>query len=199
MALVPALSLFGARGEFSHACTGRWAAGTFNTLIRGVPETFAAFSQPRSFAAPSSPCHAGRQRAPPALGYSGTLLYQRLALPRAFTVALPAYTDEVVSLLQETSQVSIIRLLNLTGVARIMVARSFELHKLYIVAGLMYLTMSYFFILFSSLKEHRSPGHMSEPPDEHPLDALRPSAVPPQRVKSQHWEFAFVSPLDIMA
>lgn len=152
MALVPALSLFGARGEFSHACTGRWAVGTFNTLIRGVPEPFAAFSRPRSFAAPSLPCRAGRKRAPPALGYSGTLLYRRLALPRAFSVALPAYTNLVEFLLQATSLIPVITLLNLTGVDRIMVARSFELHKLYIAAGLMYLTMSYFFTLFSSLR-----------------------------------------------
>ena len=50
-----------------------------------------------------------------ALGYSGTLLYRRIVLPKAFRIALPAYTNEVVFLLQATSLVSIITLLDLTG------------------------------------------------------------------------------------
>ena len=99
-----------------------------------------------------------------ALGYSGTLLYRRIVLPKAFRIALPAYTNEVVFLLQATSLVSIITLLDLTGVARIIVARSFEPYKLYITAGLMYLAMSYFFILLSRFIEHRLSGHMRERP-----------------------------------
>ena len=99
-----------------------------------------------------------------ALGMSGTLLYRRILLPKAFRIALPAYTNEVVFLLQATSLVSIITLLDLTGVARIIVARSFEPYKLYITAGLIYLTMSYFFILVSRFIEHRLSGHMRERP-----------------------------------
>ena len=37
-----------------------------------------------------------------ALGMSGTLLYWRIVLPKAFRIALPAYTNEVVFLLQAT-------------------------------------------------------------------------------------------------
>ena len=99
-----------------------------------------------------------------ALGMSGTLLYRRIVLPKAFRIALPAYTNEVVFLLQATSLISIITLLDLTGVARIIVARSFEPYKLYITAGLIYLAMSYFFILLSRFIEHRLSGHMRERP-----------------------------------
>ena len=99
-----------------------------------------------------------------ALGMSGTRLYRRIVLPKAFRIALPAYTNEVVFLLQATSLISIITLLDLTGVARIIVARSFEPYKLYITAGLIYLTMSYFFILVSRFIEHRLSGHMRERP-----------------------------------
>ena len=95
---------------------------------------------------------------------SGTLLYRRIVLPKAFRIALPAYTNEVVFLLQATSLISIITLLDLTGVARIIVARSFEPYKLYITAGLMYLAMSYFFILLSRFIERRLSGHMRERP-----------------------------------
>ena len=105
-----------------------------------------------------------------ALGYSGTLLYRRIVLPKAFRLALPAYTNEVVFLLQATSLVSIITLLDLTGVARIIVARSFEPYKLYITAGLMYLAMTYFFLFLSRRLEHRLSAHMRERPASGPAD-----------------------------
>ena len=85
-------------------------------------------------------------------------------LPKAFRLALPAYTNEIVFLLQATSLVSIITLLDLTGVARIIVARSFEPYKLYIAAGLMYLAMTYFFVFVSGRIERRLSAHMRDRP-----------------------------------
>ena len=38
MAVALALGLIGAWGKLSHARAGRWAAGTYTTVIRGVPE-----------------------------------------------------------------------------------------------------------------------------------------------------------------
>jgi len=96
------------------------------------------------------------------LGMSGALLYRRIVLPQAFRLALPAYTNEVVFLLQATSLVSIITLLDLTGVARIIVARSFEPYKLYITAGLIYLAMTYVVVLGSRLLERRLSRHRRE-------------------------------------
>jgi len=96
------------------------------------------------------------------LGMSGALLYRRIVLPQAFRLALPAYTNEVVFLLQATSLVSIITLLDLTGVARIIVARSFEPYKLYITAGLIYLAMTYVVVLGSRLIERRLSRHRRE-------------------------------------
>ena len=67
----------------------------------------------------------GEVEAARACGMSGGLLYRRIILPNAFRMALPAYTNEVVFLFQATSLVSIITLLDLMGIARIIVARSF--------------------------------------------------------------------------
>ena len=106
----------------------------------------------------------GEVEAARALGMSGPLLYRRIILPKAFRLALPAYTNEVVFLLQATSLVSIITLLDLTGVARIIVARSFEPYKLYIAAGLMYLVVTYAFVFVSRRIEHRFSAHMRERP-----------------------------------
>ena len=89
---------------------------------------------------------------------SRALLYRRIILPRAFRLALPAYTNEVVFLLQATSLVSIITLMDLTGVARIIVARSFETYKIYITAGLVYLAMCYLVIYLMRRFEFRLGG-----------------------------------------
>ncbi len=104
----------------------------------------------------------GHIEAAQALGMSRVLRFRRIIFPSAFRIALPAYTNEVVFLLQATSLVSIITLLDLTGVARIVVARSFEPYKLYITAGLIYLAISYFFILLGQRLERRLSPHMRE-------------------------------------
>ncbi len=106
----------------------------------------------------------GEVEAARSLGMSGPLLYRRIILPKAFRLALPAYTNEAVFLLQATSLVSIITLLDLTGVARIIVARSFEPYKLYITAGLIYLVITYTFVLVSRHVEHRLSAHLREQP-----------------------------------
>ena len=46
------------------------------------------------------------------------LILRRVILPKAFRLALPAYTNEVIFLFQATSLVSIITIMDLTGVAR---------------------------------------------------------------------------------
>ena len=119
--------------------TGAYTAEILRGAIRAVPR--------------------GHVEAAQALGMGRALAFRRIVFPSAFRIALPAYTNEVVFLLQATSLVSIITLLDLTGVARIVVARSFEPYKLYIAAGLIYLAMSYLFILLGRRLERRlSPG-----------------------------------------
>ena len=104
----------------------------------------------------------GHIEAARSLGMSRFLQFRRIIFPSAFRIALPAYTNEVVFLLQATSLVSIITLLDLTGVARIIVARSFEPYKLYIAAGLIYLVISYFFIFLGQRLERKLSPHLRE-------------------------------------
>ncbi len=85
----------------------------------------------------------------------------------------PAYTNEVVFLLQATSLVSIITLMDLTGVARIIVARSFETYKLYITAGLIYLAMCYLVIYVMRRLEFRLGGHLRDRRADPALTDLR--------------------------
>lgn len=119
----------------------------------------------------------GEVEAARACGMSGALLYRRIILPKAFRLALPAYSNEVVFLLQSTSLVSIITLLDLTGVARIVVARSFAVYEIYITAGILYLIVTYG-ILFGFRKiEHLLSGHLRARSDEREQIATEALAV----------------------
>ncbi|MEE2980211.1 MAG: ABC transporter permease [Pseudomonadota bacterium] len=102
----------------------------------------------------------GEVEAARACGMSRALLYRRIILPSAFRLALPSYTNEVVFLFQATSLVSIISLLDLTGVARIIVARSFEVYDIYITAAVLYLIGTYAMLWGFRKLEHWWSGHL---------------------------------------
>jgi len=102
----------------------------------------------------------GEVEAARACGMSGILLYRRIILPNAFRLALPSYTNEVVFLFQATSLVSIITLLDLTGVSRIIVARSFAVYEIYITAGVLYLIGTYSMLWAFRKLEHWWSGHL---------------------------------------
>ena len=116
----------------------------------------------------------GEIEAARACGMSGALLYRRIILPKAWRLALPAYGNEVVFLFQATSLVSIITLMDLTGVARVIVARSFAVYEIYITAGLIYLAVTYGILWAFRRVEFRLGGHLRERPD---ADAARGPAA----------------------
>ncbi|HLW27472.1 MAG TPA: ABC transporter permease [Kiloniellales bacterium] len=108
----------------------------------------------------------GEIEAARAMGMSRSLLYRRIILPKAFRIALPAYSNEVVFLFQATSLVSIITLLDLTGVARVLVARTFAVYELYIAAGLIYLACTYLILWIFRRVEQRLFAHLRRPEAE---------------------------------
>ena len=69
----------------------------------------------------------GEVEAARALGMSGGLRLRRIILPKAFRLALPAYTNEVIFLFQATSLVSVITLVDLTGAARDIISDTLRL------------------------------------------------------------------------
>jgi octopine/nopaline transport system permease protein/arginine/ornithine transport system permease protein len=107
----------------------------------------------------------GEVEAARACGMSQSLLYRRIILPKAFRLALPAYGNEVVFLFQATSLVSIITLMDLTGVARVLVARSFAIYELYITAAAIYLVITYGILFVFKKIEFRMMGHLRQRPD----------------------------------
>lgn len=105
----------------------------------------------------------GEIEAARACGMSGLRLQRRIILPVAFRLAWPAYTNEVVFLLQATSLVSIITLMDITGVARVLAARSFAFYELFITAALFYLIMVYGVLFVFKKVEVRLMRHLRRP------------------------------------
>ncbi len=110
----------------------------------------------------------GEVEAARACGMSGALLYRRIILPKAFRFALPAYSNEVVFLFQATSLVSIITLMDLTGVARTLVSQTFDVYEIYITAGLLYLAVTYAILGLFRRVEDRWSGHLRDPRETPP-------------------------------
>ena len=104
----------------------------------------------------------GEIEAARACGMSGVLLYRRIILPKTFRLAWPAYTNEVVFLLQATSLVSIITVMDITGVARVVSARSFAFYELFITAALLYLVVVYGVLFLFKRIEFRLSRHLMD-------------------------------------
>ncbi|MGH6897479.1 MAG: ABC transporter permease [Geminicoccaceae bacterium] len=110
-------------------------------------------------AVPFGEVEAGR-----AFAMSRTLMLRRVILPKAFRLALPAYTNEVIFLFQATSLVSIITIMDLTGVGRVIIAETFRTFEVWIFVGLCYLVMSYAILYGFKRVEHRLSAHLREGP-----------------------------------
>lgn len=102
----------------------------------------------------------GEIEAARACGMSGAKLYKRIIMPAALRIAWPAYTNEVVFLLQATSLVSIITLMDITGVARVAAAKTFAFYELFLFASLIYLILVYGVIFVFRKVENRITAHL---------------------------------------
>jgi His/Glu/Gln/Arg/opine family amino acid ABC transporter permease subunit len=84
----------------------------------------------------------GEVEAARSLGMSGLLLFRRILFPRAFRLALPAYGNEIILLLKASALASTITILDVTGVARTIIARTFAPIELFLAAGAVYLALT---------------------------------------------------------
>jgi len=108
---------------------------------------------------------AGEIEAARAVGMSKTLQYRRIILPTAFRMALPAYSNEFILMLKGSALASTITLLDLTGVARVIVSRTFAPYELFITAAVFYLIMTYAVTRGFKYVEWRLSSHMRPPPE----------------------------------
>ena len=85
----------------------------------------------------------GEIEAARSLGMSRLLVFRLVALPRAFRLALPAYGNEIILVLKSSSLASTITLLDITGVARTLVAHTYAPYEIFLVAGALYLALTF--------------------------------------------------------
>lgn len=76
-----------------------------------------------------------------ALGMSRWHVFRLISLPRAFRLALPAYGNEIILVIKSSSLASTITLLDITGVARTLVAHTYAPYEVFLVAGALYLVV----------------------------------------------------------
>ncbi|WNW12403.1 ABC transporter permease [Pseudomonas sp. DTU_2021_1001937_2_SI_NGA_ILE_001] len=92
----------------------------------------------------------GEIEAARALGMSKHKALLHIILPRAVRIGLPAYSNEVILMLKASALASTITLLELTGMARTIIARTYLPVEIFFAAGLFYLLMS--FVLVQGFK-----------------------------------------------
>ncbi len=93
---------------------------------------------------------AGEVEAARALGMSRRQALWNIILPRAARIGLPAYSNEVILMLKASALASTITLLELTGMARKIAARTYLHEEMFLTAGLIYLIIA--FVLMQGFK-----------------------------------------------
>ena len=85
----------------------------------------------------------GEIEAARALGMSRFKTLVHIVLPRAARIGLPAYSNEVILMLKASALASTVTLLELTGMARTIIARTYLPVEIFFAAGLFYLVIAF--------------------------------------------------------
>ncbi|WP_448203596.1 ABC transporter permease [Azospirillum sp. sgz302134] len=85
----------------------------------------------------------GQVEAARACGMSRALVFRRIVLPVAIRQMLPAYGNEVILMVKASSLASTITLLEITGLSRKIIAQTFAVFEIFILAGSIYLLLNF--------------------------------------------------------
>ncbi len=89
------------------------------------------------------------------LGISSKIIFYKIQIPIAIKQSLPAYGNEIILMLKGTSLASTVTLMDLTGVAKYIISTTFKPVEVFIVAGSIYLLLTFLihnFIKFAEKK-----------------------------------------------
>ena len=84
------------------------------------------------------------------LGISNRIIFYKIQIPIAIRQSLPAYGNEMILMMKGTSLASTVTLMDLTGVAKYIISTTFKPIEVFIVAGSIYLFMT--FIIHNLIK-----------------------------------------------
>jgi len=105
----------------------------------------------------------GEVEAAKAFGMSGFLLFRRIIFPIAIRQALPAYGNEVTLMIKATSLASTITIMEMTGMANMIMAENYRPMEAFIVAGAFYLSFNFVMTRIVQVMEWRLSGHLLPP------------------------------------
>jgi polar amino acid transport system permease protein len=98
---------------------------------------------------------AGQARAASALGMQPMMIYRRIILPQAMRVIIPPVGNEVISMVKNTSLVSVIAMAELLYTTQLIYSRTYQTIPLLIVASLWYLIIVSALSVGQYFLEHR--------------------------------------------
>ncbi|MDG9926528.1 MULTISPECIES: ABC transporter permease [unclassified Pseudomonas] len=97
----------------------------------------------------------GEIEAARALGMSRAQAMIYIILPRAARIGLPAYSNEVILMLKASALASTVTLLELTGMSRTIIARTYLPVEIFFAAGIFYLVIAYVMVRAFKLLERK--------------------------------------------
>ena len=89
------------------------------------------------------------------LGIPSKIIFYRIQIPIAIKQSLPAYGNEIILMLKGTSLASTVTLMDLTGVAKYIISTTFKPVEVFIVAGSIYLFLTFLIHNFIKFAEKR--------------------------------------------
>ena len=94
------------------------------------------------------------------LGFSKFNLYRRIIFPIALRQVLPTYGNELILMVKATSLVSLTTYMEMTGIARKIMAKTFAPVEAFIAAGILYLFLNFLMVQLIKYLEWKYNPHL---------------------------------------
>jgi len=94
------------------------------------------------------------------LGFSTFGLYRKIILPIALRKVLPTYGNELILMVKATSLVSLTTYMEMTGIARKIMAKTFAPVEAFVAAGILYLFLNFLMVQFVKYLEWKYNPHL---------------------------------------
>jgi len=94
------------------------------------------------------------------LGMSRFIMYLKIILPCAFRQALPGYGNEMILMVKSTSLISLITIMEMTGLARNIMYKNYAPVEAFLAAGSIYLFLNFLVVQFIKFLEWKYNPHL---------------------------------------
>ena len=94
------------------------------------------------------------------LGFNKFMLLRKVILPIALRKVLPSYGNELILMVKATSLVSLTTYMEMTGIARKIMAKTFAPVEAFIAAGILYLFLNFLMVQFVKYLEWKYNPHL---------------------------------------